>query len=429
MLPQSRLYCDTYAIPQFDLDKEDVKGFMDELRAFQEEFKHFFSRSEMKENLYLYMAGQLSELERKSIEPIALNIDKGSVRSMQRFISDSQWLDEDIMHKYRSMIAADIGCEEGVLIFDESSFPKKGSNSSGVAKQYSGTSGKVENCQVGVFVCYASGAGYALVNHRLFMPELWFDEKYSEKREKCEVPRDLVFQTKPQLAGAMLQEIVIEGNLPFRYVVADSIYGNSPDFREAVEEYSDCIYFLEVPGRLTCHIQNPMNIRRSYTYKGELHTRKFLEQPGERTLTLKTIAENLSSYHWYQRTVSEGTKGPITYEFSTMPVVLHQDEKQGKKQWLIIKRTMGENPVYRYYISNAPDDTKLRVFVWLSGVRWAIEQSFEEGKIEVGMDHYEVRKFTGWYHHVLISMMSLFFLWHLKIRLEKKSTSYYHIAD
>jgi SRSO17 transposase len=164
------------------------------------------------------MAGQFSELERKSIEPIAVNIKGGNVRAMQRFISDAEWDEDKISRKYRHMVNDDMGDPNGILIFDESGFVKKGSDSIGVARQYCGTIGKVDNCQVGVFAAYASPQGYALIDKRLFIPEKWFTKDYAAKREKCALPENIKFKTKPQLAVEMFTAIRDEGILPFKYI-------------------------------------------------------------------------------------------------------------------------------------------------------------------------------------------------------------------
>jgi hypothetical protein len=153
-----------------------------------------------------------------------------------------------------------------------------------------------------------------------------------------------------------------------------------------------------------------------------------IETTEKKPLPLTTIAKQINDYFWYRRQVSEGTKGPIEYEFTKLRVVLAKDGLPWKQVWLIIKRSLGDKPEYCYYISNAPLGTRLKTFVWLSGIRWAIEQCFEETKTELGLDHYEVRKFPGWQHHILTGMLAHFFLWHLKIRLGKKSTSYYASA-
>jgi SRSO17 transposase len=373
------------------------------------------------------MVGQFSELERKSIEPIALNVKGGKVRAMQRFISDAEWDDQRIESRYRRLINEDLGSPDGAIIFDETGFVKKGNDSIGVAKQYCGSVGKVENCQTGVFAAYVSPYGYALMDKRLYIPEKWFSENFREKREKCQLPEEVQFQTKPQLAAEMLSAIAKEQSVPFRYVLADSIYSSHPRFVETVEGLVDITYFLSINSDTRCWLRHPVTIKKTYTYRGKTRRKRVLAADQKNPITVKELAQNIHNYFWYRRTVSEGTKGPITYEFTKRRVVLCNHGLPQKTVWLIIKRTLGKDPEYSYYVSNAPASTRLKTFVWLSGLRWAIEQCFEETKTELGLDHYEVRKYKGWHHHVLVCMLAHFFLWHLKIRLGKKSTVHYGV--
>lgn len=428
MLPMHRSENNLYSIPKFSIDKGDVQSFIEELKGFHEEFRDCFSRSEPRENFFQYMVGQFSELERKSIEPIALNVEDAKVRSMQRFISDVMWDEKKILDKYHSMIAEDMGDPNGVLIFDETGFIKKGKDSVGVAKQYCGTIGKVDNCQVGVFAAYASRNGYVLVDKRLFIPESWFTDDYAPKREKCKIPEGLEFKTKPQLAIEMFRSIQDQETLPFKYVVADSIYGNSPEFIDAIEDCIGATYFVSIPSDTLCWLQMPITRKKEYKYKGKMRTKQVVENVQKKPICVDELANSINNYFWYRRKVSEGTKGPIEYEFTKRRVALSKKGIPDKTVWLIIKRTIEDNPSYSYYISNAPISTRLGTFVWLSGVRWAIEQCFEETKTELGMDHYEVRNYSGWNHHILTCMLSHFFLWHLIIKLGGKSTCYYALA-
>ena len=169
-------------------------------------------------------------------------------------------------------------------------------------------------------------------------------------------------------------------------------------------------------------------ISETHKYKGEIRTKKVLEETSKKPIPGEGLAKGLNDYFWYRRKVSEGTKGPIEYEFSRRKVVISKNGLPWKTVWLIMKRSVSDNPEYSFYISNAPRSTRLKTFVWLSGMRTPIEQCFEETKSELGMDHYEVRKYRGWNHHILTCMLVHFFLWHLKIRLGKKSTSYYTVA-
>lgn len=428
MLPEIRSQEFLFDVPKFNIEKDDVEQFIHELKGFHEVFSDCFHRSESRGHFYRYMVGQFSELERKSIEPIALNVEDGNVRPMQRFISDAEWDDDKILDKYHSLVNEDMGIDDGVLIFDESGFVKKGNDSIGVSRQYCGSIGKVENSQVGVFAAYASPHGYALLDKRLFIPEKWFLDDYKIRREKCKLPENMEFRTKPQLAVEMLNNIVEEEIIPFKYVLADSLYGTSPEFIEAVESLIGITYFVQVPEDTRCWLKRPVTREKKYKYKEEIRSKTVLEKTEKKPITVSTLATNINDYFWYRRKVSEGTKGPIEYEFTKRQIILSNNDLPQKTVWLIIRRTIEDEPIYKYFLSNAPINSRLSLFVWLSGIRWAIEQCFEETKSELGMDHYEVRKYAGWHHHMLTSMLAHFFLWHLKIRLGKKTTIYYFIT-
>ena len=429
MLPVTRCNEHLYPVPKFDLGKGDIKDFMNELKGFHEQFADCFQRSESRKHFLKYMAGQFSPLERKSIEPIALAVKDGNVRALQRFVSDAPWDEDNMITKYRNFVNDDLGSPEGALIFDESGFAKKGQNSIGVAKQYCGTIGKVDNCQVGVFAAYVSENGYALVDKRLFIPERWFTDDYRDRRRKCKLPEQTVFRTKPQLAVEMLNAVSKENALPFKYVLADSVYGVSPEFIAAVESLPDKTYFVSVPKDTLCWLRRPMTITKTYRWGWKTRTKTVLvDHDSNKPLAVKDLAHNINDFFWYRRKVSEGTKGPIVYEFTRRQVILSAAGLPQKTVWLLIRRTLGGDPQYSFFISNASSSTRLKTLVWLSGLRWAIEQCFEEAKTELGMDHYEVRKFTGWQHHMLTCMLAHFFLWHLKIRMGKKSAVYYAVA-
>ena len=428
MLPSIR--CDEYLfpVPMFDLAVKDVEGFAHELKGFHEIFSNCFFRSESREHFYNYMAGQFSDLDRKSIEPIALSIEDGNVRALQRFVSDAPWDDDEIISKYRSLVNDDLGSPDGALIFDETSFVKKGDDSIGVGRQYCGTIGKVDNCQVGVFAAYVSDHGYALIDKRLFIPEIWFTDAYRDRREKCKIAQDAVFKTKPGLATDMLQALVVEKLLPFKYILADAIYGESPEFIEAADALADITYMVQIKKSTQVWAKQPVTVTKKYRWGGQTKTKTVVADDESKPISVEFLARNLNDYFWYQRTVSEGTKGPIVYEFTRRKVILSSEGLPKKTVWLLVRRTIADKPEYSYFISNASVSVRLKTLVWLSGLRWAIEQCFEETKSELGMDHYEVRKYMGWHHHILTCMMAHFFLWHLKIRMGKKSTVYYAVA-
>jgi SRSO17 transposase len=251
---------------------------------------------------------------------------------------------------------------------------------------------------------------------------------YAAQRTKCRVPQELRFQSKPQLAATMLRRIAHEGLLPFKYVVADCLYGQSPDFLDAVDACVGITTFVAIPADTRCWLQRPRTAEQPYRYKGEERSTRVIVAPAHDACMVARLAIQIPAARWYQRTVSEGTKGPIVYAFARQRVTLCKDGLPERTVWLVIKRTLGAEPTYSYYISNAPASTPLGTFVWLSGLRWAVEQCFEEGKTELGMDQYEVRKYPGWHPHMLTTMWAHFFLWRLKLRLGKKSPRTHHSA-
>jgi SRSO17 transposase len=311
MLPACRTPGEGFAIPAFDVVPSDVEGFMEELWEFQSAFHDCFARSEPRAHFFDYMVGQFSKLARKSIEPMALQVEGGTIRGLQRFISDVHWDEEQRRWNYHQLVADELGDPEGVLMFDETGFVKKGQESVGVARQYCGTLGKVENCQVGVFAGYASRQGYALVDKRLFLPEAWWTDDYAARRTRCHVPDELTFQSKPQLAAALLQAITQEGLLPFKYVVADCLYGNSPDFLDAVDACLGVTAFVAIPAETRCWLQAPRTTDTTYPYKGEVRSKRVVVGAAHEPCTVAAVAAHLPASSWYRRTVSEGTKGAI----------------------------------------------------------------------------------------------------------------------
>lgn len=274
MLPACRTAGEPFAVPQFSLTRSDIDSFMDELRGFHTAFRACFARQEPRDQFFNYMVGQFSALARKSIEPMALQVEGGKVRAMQRLVSDALWDEAAMRETYHRLVRNEMGEPDGVLIVDETGFVKKGQDSVGVARQYCGALGKVENCQVGVFAAYASRQGYALVDKRLFIPEPWFTEAYQARRTKCKLPDEVGWQSKPQLAAAMVQELHQAGVLPFKYIVADCLYGNSPDFWEACEACVGTVAFVATPADTRCWLQPLATTTHTYTYKGESRTQR-----------------------------------------------------------------------------------------------------------------------------------------------------------
>jgi SRSO17 transposase len=202
----------------------------------------------------------------------------------------------------------------------------------------------------------------------------------------------------------MLRELRDEGVLPFKYVVADGLYGHSPEFLEAVEEESHTIYVVSIPAHTRCWLQGPVMQTKPYTSRGERRTTRVVAARDKKPIAVEALAKSLHDGFWYRRKVSEGTQGPIAYALTKRQVTRCGDGLPVRTVWLVMKRTVGANPSSWYSISNAPVRTRLPLLVWLSGLRWAIEPGFEEAKTELGLDQYEVRKDPGWHHHRLTTM-------------------------
>jgi len=329
-----------------------------------------------------------SRLSRHSYHPREQTVkNKNLDYRVQRFLSETEWDEEQMRWNYHQLVADELGEPDGVLMFDESGFVKKGKDSAGVARQYCGTLGKVENCQVGVFAGYASRQGYAMVDKRLFLPELWFSDAYAPRRAKCRVPDELRLQTKPPLAAAMLQSLRQEGILRFRYIVADSVYGNSPDFLAAMDACVGATALVAISSETRCWLQRPVTQEQAYRYTGEERAKRHLRPTASAPQSVAALAATLPAWQWYRRKVSEGTKGPIEYDCARHRVTLCKDGLPERTVWLVIKRTRGPEPTSADAISHAPASIPFRTLVWLSGIRWAVAQCLEEGKTALGMAH------------------------------------------
>jgi len=266
------------------------------------------------------------------------------------------------------------------------------------------------------------------VDKRVLLPEVWCTEVYTARRATCQVPTELTCQSKPQLAATMLQAMARAGLLPFKYVVAACLYGHSPDFLDAVDACVGVTTCVAMPSETRCWLQRPQTEAKTYTDKGAVRSKRVVGASNNTARSVAAVAASFPASSWYQRTVSEGTKGPIAYAVARQRVTLCTDGLPDRTVWLVITRTRGAEPLYSYSISHAPASTPLRLFVWLSGRRWAVEQCVEEGKTELGMAHDEVRKDPGWHHHMLTTMLAHFFRWHLKLHVGKKSPGSHRVA-
>jgi DDE superfamily endonuclease len=260
------IVADTCPAPSCNLSPRDVEALSMHLETYATQFLHTFARADQAQWAYRYLRGLLSDLPRKSIEPIALAFGL-KIRAMQAFISESPWESTPVLHTHQQVVAQTLGEDDGVLLVDESGLPKQGGHSVGVAPQYCGALGKIANCQVGVYVGYASRRGYTLLSGQLFVPECWFADPHATLREAVGMPSDLTFLTKPQLALQLVQAIVERRTVPVRWVAADALYGDSPAFRDAIADLG-LWYFTEVACSTLIWRRHPALIVPPWSGKG-----------------------------------------------------------------------------------------------------------------------------------------------------------------
>jgi len=363
--------------------------------------------------------GLLGNATRKNVEQMALGLGE-KVRSLQYFIGQSQWAGEPVTAIHQGLIGEILGEEDGVALIDESSTVKQGDDSVGVMRQYCGSVGKIANGQVGVYLGYAGRKGYSLIEGQLFMPEGWFDRAHTERRQACGVPEDLVFKTKPEIGLELLQNAFQRGNLSFSWVAADELYGDSPAFRDGVDTLGKW-YFTEIKENTPIWRTRPKVHVPKWKGCGRHPTRLRLCNPNQYPMPVKELARRIPKQDWVQAIIKEGSQGPIVCEFAFWRVIESRCNLPAGELWLILRRNLDDRSIIKYYFSNAPADTLLNEFVRISGMRWPIETIFEEAKGEVGLDHYEMRSWLGWHHHMLLVSLAHHFLVRLRIRFQKQA--------
>jgi SRSO17 transposase len=397
-----------------------------ELSNFYTDYAPLFARREQRDWAQLYLRGQLSDLERKSIEPMVLR-ERGkvlnAVRAVQQFIGEGGWDDDRILERHQQLVAADLGEPDGTMIVDGSGFPKKGEHSVGVQQQSCGALGKLANCQQGVFLVYASSRGHTFLDRRLYLPQTWFDEAHAARRKKCGLPEKLVFKTEPTLGLEMLKAVNQAEIVPFRWVNADEHYGMNPDFLDGVAKLEKW-YFAEVPVNTRVWPEKVKILGVGKGQAGNLKTgrprsgpRVARNQPAAQEV--RQLAAELPAEGWRRHTIKEGAKGPIRADFAFVRAVRKRGRRPGHEVWVIFRRSASDPTEIKYYLSNAPAEIAKTDLVRQAGLRWPVETAIEEAKSELGMDHYETRTWRGWHHHMTLTFLAHHFLVHLRLKMKK----------
>lgn len=323
-----------------------------------------------------YMTGLLSPIERKNGWQMAEAVGETTPYALQQFIYRGQYSADRLRDHLRDYTNEKLGEEDGALVVDETGFLKQGKMSCGVKRQYSGTAGRIENCQIGVFLTYAGTKGHAPIDRRLYIPEDWFNDP--ERYRKAGIPENIKFQTKPKMALEMIQEATAAG-VSYRWVTGDCVYGDYRSLRLWLEETQKC-YVLCVSGKEYIQI-------------------------GWKRVSAGSVLKGLEEDNWFEASCGDGSKGARIYDWQAIDI--GHEPLEGWKRCLLIRRSKKDSQKLRAYICFAPSGTPVEKLVQIAGTRWTVERCFAESKSEVGLDQYEVRSYWGWHKHITFACLAL----------------------
>ncbi|MDQ5851859.1 MAG: IS701 family transposase [Chloroflexota bacterium] len=367
-----------------DLDAAEIRGWAVGLSALHQRIGKHFVRAEPRQLAYDYLQALLSPIERKNGWQIAEHVGAATPDGVQRLLATAHWDADHVRDDLRSYVVEHLGHPEAVLVIDETGFLKKGTKSVGVKRQYSGTAGRIENCQIGVFLAYASPWGRTFLDRELYLPEEWATD--AERRNEAGVPPAVAFATKPQIARRMLAR-ACQAGVPAAWVTADSVYGGDFTLRKELTERKQR-YVVAVSSTQALWVwDNGVPQQRS----------------------IREVVARVAPNAWVQLSAGDGAKGPRVYDW-TWGVVRESAFQEGWLEWWVARRSVSDPTDIAYYLACAPADTVLQTIVQVAGTRWAVEESLETAKGEVGLDQYEVRKWTGWYRHITLALLAHAFL-------------------
>ncbi len=407
------------------MTRDKVRAAARNVAAYFECFRSVFGRRETQTHAEVYLKGLLSCTRRKTCEAIAMRFaearDGGpcaekEVIAMQSFITQGKWLADRAMRKVQAVFAKELlpSCRKWSIglvgVLDESGFEKSGTESVGVARQYCGRLGKVENCQVGVYLVGVTPDGICPLDQQLFLPEAWIKDK--TRRRNTQVPKEITCQSKPGIGGGMIRRTEQAGHLKFDWITGDALYGNSGPLRAELEAIGQR-YVLAVRANLTVWVADPGN-RTTVTLgtKGRKKHRRW-RHPDCRSLS--EIAKDLPAAAWHPMQLREGSKGPLVYEFARMRVWIPRKGSLAQPGWAVFRRSLDRPGEVSYYLSNADEETTLEELALVVSTRWRVEEYFEDAKKHLGMADYETRAWTSWHHH-----MALVALAHLIVTLTRR---------
>jgi SRSO17 transposase len=406
------------------MTRDEVRAAARKVTRWHERFAPLFGRKETQQHSRVYVKGLMSDQPRKSVEPIALQFARGprgaaatqnEVVALQSFITESPWEVAKVFAEIQAVFAEELMPTSAewnvgtVGVIDESGFVKAGRESVGVDQQWCGRLGKTANCQVGVFLTGVTPGGTGLLDAQLFLTEEWAADK--ARRKKTRVPKDLKFQTKPQIATELIRRAVANGKVHFDWITADELYGSSGDFLDALEGMQ-LRYVMEVRKNTVVWTVDPATLPGAFP--GPKRRRKIGSYKYAEVKSVEEVAARLPTEAWQPLLLREGSKGPLVHEFAAVRVWAMRHYKPGPPIWLLLRRTT-EKTDLKYYVSNASADTPWTEIAIAGGARWRVEECLEDGKMYLGMADYEARSWSSWHHH-----MALVALAHLHVTLTKR---------
>jgi len=359
---------------------KQVHGWAAELEVLCQRIAPRFGRVEVRRRASGFLRGLLSGAERKNGWQLAEQAGDATPDGMQRLLNHARWDPDQVRDDLRDYVTEQLGDPGGVLVVDETGFLKKGTKSAGVQRQYSGTAGRIENCQVGVFLAYAGPRGHALVDRELYLPRSWTDD-----RPRCRgagIPGQVEFRTKPQLAKGMLER-ALDAGMPATWMTADEVYGGDGRLRRWLEE------------RDQPHV---LAVNRKQSLVSGLFRFERADQ----------LAARIPAGAWRHLSAGQGAKGERIYAWAR--VAIRPLREPGRGHWLLVRRSLADHSELAYYVCYGPVETSLAELVRVAGIRWTVECGFQQGKGETGLDHYQVRRYDAWYRHVTLSMLTQAFL-------------------
>jgi SRSO17 transposase len=408
------------------MTKDEVRAAADRLVDFHDRFAPLFGKEEAQDHGYYYVKGLMTCPERKSIEPIALNVGNGQVSAMQKFINIAPWDHADVQAELQTVFAEELvptaaASPVGVVgVVDESAFSKKGDQSAGVERQHNGRLGKEDNCQVGVFLVGVTPGGAALLDHGLYLPETWCADTQAchDRRAKVHIPEHVGFQTKPRIAAGLIRLTMVLGIVALDWITADEAYGRNGEFLDELETL-ELRYVVEVPVNTTVWTEDPAGCVPPYSGRGRVPT-----QPSRASVrSVAAVVSALPPERWRTVQIRPGANGPLCFEFAAVRVWAVRHGQAGPPVWLLVRRSLEATPEIKYYVSNGAATTPLEVLAQVACTRHEVEDYFEDAKSYLGMAQYETRSWVGWHHHMSLVAMAHLFITLTRRDLKKKRRS------